>query len=59
MEKTKLQDDLLNLTDEGLLEEITDIERIKKGAFNIRKNGQGIERKVTENTNITTKTDME
>ena len=57
MEKTKLQDDLLNLTDEGLLEEITDIERIKKGAFNIRKNGQGIERKVTENTNITTKTD--
>ena len=57
MENTKLQDDLLNLTDEGLLEEITDIERIKKGAFNIRKNGQGIERKVTENTNITTKTD--
>ena len=57
MENTKLQDDLLNLTDEGLLEEITDIERIKKGAFNIRKNGKGIERKVTENTNITTKTD--
>ena len=57
MEKTKLQDDLLNLTDEGLLEEITDIERIKKGAFNIRKNGQGIERKVTENTNIITKKD--
>ena len=57
MENTKLQDDLLNLTDEGLLEEITDIERIKKGAFNIRKNGQGIERKVTENTNIITKKD--
>ncbi len=57
MENTKLQDDLLNLTDEGLLGEISDLERIKKGAYNIRKNGQGIERKVTENTNITTKTD--
>ena len=57
MENTKLQDDLLNLTDEGLLDEITDIERIKKGAFNIRKNGEGIERKVTENTNIITKKD--
>lgn len=57
MSETKLKDELLNITDEGLLDEITDLERIKKGAFNIRKNGQGIERSITENTNIITKTD--
>lgn len=48
---------LLNNVDEGLLKEISDLEQIKKGAFNIRKNGKGIERKVTENINIVTKTD--
>lgn len=57
MSETRLKDELLNVTDEGLLDEITDLERIKKGAFNIRKNGQGIERSITENTNIVTKTD--
>jgi len=52
-----MDDKLLNNADEALLEEISDLEQIKKGAFNIRKNGQGIERKVTENVNIVTKRD--
>jgi len=43
--------------DKQLLNEISDLEGISKGAYNIRKNGKGIERKVTENVNITTKTD--
>ena len=57
MTDTKLDDDLLNSVDEGVLEEITKLDKIKEGAYNIRKNGQGIERKVTENVNIVTKTD--
>lgn len=52
-----MNQELLNNIDEGLLEEISDLGQIKKGAFNIRKNGQGIQRKVTENINIITKTD--
>lgn len=47
----------MNPKDEELLNEITNIEEIKKGAYNIRKNGKGIERKVTENINIVPKTD--
>ena len=35
--------------DKELLSEISDYDGIRKGAYNIRKNGQGIERKVTEN----------
>ena len=57
MDDTKIKDNLLNNTDEHLLEEISDLEQIKKGAFNIRKNGQGIERKTTENIDIITKKD--
>ena len=57
MTDTKLDDDLLNSVDEGVLGEITKLDKIKEGAYNIRKNGQGIERKVTENVNIVTKTD--
>ena len=57
MSNTKLNDELLNSTDEGVLGEITKLDKIKEGAYNIRKNGQGIERKVTENVNITTKED--
>ena len=42
--------------DKKLLSEITDVENGEfQGAYNIRKNGQGIERKVTENINIVTK----
>ena len=40
-----------------LLKQIADLNETPKGAYNIRKNGQGIERQVTENVNIVTKTD--
>ncbi len=40
--------------DKELLKKITDSEEYK-GAYNIRKNGKGIERKITENINIVTK----
>ena len=38
-----------------LLKQIVDINESPQGAYNIRKNGQGVERKVTENVNIVTK----
>ena len=44
--------------DENLLDNITDYKEIRKGAYNIRKNGKGVERKITENTNIITKKDV-
>ena len=44
--------------DKELLKTIADMEDTPKGAYNIRKNGKGIERKVTENINIVTKTDV-
>lgn len=40
--------------DKNLLEIISDTSKYE-GAYNIRRNGEGIERKVTENTNIVTK----
>ena len=43
--------------DKSLLKEISGMVGTPKGAYNIRKNGQGIERQVTENVNIVTKTD--
>ncbi len=48
----------MNNVDKDLLKEIADIDGEIKGAYNIRKNGKGIERKVTENVNIVTKTDV-
>lgn len=42
-----------------LLKEITSTYKIKKGAFNIRKNGVGVERSTTENINIVSKTDKQ
>ena len=42
-----------------LLKQIADINETPNGAYNIRKNGQGIERKVTENVNIVTKQDKQ
>lgn len=45
--------------DKELLKEISDIEGTPKGAYNIRKNGKGIERQITENINIVTKTDKQ
>ena len=45
--------------DKELLKTISDIDGEEiKGAYNIRKNGQGIERKITDNINIVTKTDV-
>lgn len=50
-------DEKINQIDQGLLNEVSNLENIKKGAYNIRKNGQGIERRVTDNVKIETKTD--
>jgi len=47
----------MNNIDKELLREIADIEEMPDGAYNIRKNGQGYDRKITENVNIVTKTD--
>ncbi len=47
----------INSIDKQLLKEVSNLENITKGAYNIRKNGKGIERKVTENVNIVTKKD--
>ncbi len=57
MKNSILKDKLLNDVDEQLLNKISDIDNIKNGAFNIRKNGQGIERNCTANVNIVPKTD--
>lgn len=49
----------MNNVDIDLLKEITGVENGEfKGAYNIRKDGQGIERQVTENINIVTKKDV-
>lgn len=53
MEELKNLDNI----DKDILNEISDIDAISNGAYNIRKNGKGIERKVTENINIITKED--
>ena len=48
----------LNEIDSRLLEEVSNHENIldiKKGAYNIRKDGQAVERQITENINIVTK----
>ncbi|MCI8470245.1 MAG: ABC transporter permease [Clostridia bacterium] len=47
----------MNELDKELLKEVSNLENMPNGAYNIRKNGKGIERKVTENVNIITKTD--
>ena len=46
-----------NPIDKNLLEEISDLRNLQEGAYNIRKDGEGIRRKITENVNIVTKTD--
>lgn len=52
-----MENNRLETVDEELLNEISDYNGEFKGAYNIRKNGKGIQRKVTENINIVTKTD--
>lgn len=49
--------DNINQIDKELLNEVSNLENMTNGAYNIRKNGQGIERKVTDNVNIITKKD--
>jgi Fe-S cluster assembly scaffold protein SufB len=48
---------MLDAIDKKLLKEVADLDGTPKGAYNIRKNGAGVERHVTENINIVTKTD--
>ena len=49
----------MNNVEIDLLKEITGTENGEfEGAYNIRKNGQGIERKITENVDIVTKKDV-
>ncbi|MCI8587411.1 MAG: SufD family Fe-S cluster assembly protein [Clostridia bacterium] len=47
----------LNEIDNSLLSEISDIEKITEGAYNIRKNGKGVQRKSSENIEIIPKKD--
>ena len=49
----------MNEIDKNLLKEIADMTDKIDGAYNIRKNGQGVERKITDNVNIVTKTDVQ
>ena len=49
---------MLDITDRNLLKTISDLSYIPpESAYNIRKNGQGIERRNTEKVEIVTKTD--
>jgi Fe-S cluster assembly scaffold protein SufB len=48
---------MLNSIDKALLAEIADLHATPIGAYNIRKNGQGIERNTTANIDIVTKKD--
>lgn len=48
---------MLKKVDNDLLANIIDLKKLKKGAYNIRKNGKGIERVTTENINIVPKKD--
>ena len=47
----------MNNVDKELLKEIDNIEEFSKGAYNIRRNGQSIERKITPNVDIVNKED--
>lgn len=48
---------MLNAIDKKLLEEVANLHEIPSGAYNIRKNGQGISRNTTANIDIITKKD--
>jgi len=48
----------MNKEDLDLLEVIADMKDTPSGAYNIRKDGNGVERKVTENVNIVTKKEV-
>lgn len=48
---------MLNVLDKLMLEKVADLHEIPQGAFNIRKNGEGVQRNTTANIDIVTKTD--
>lgn len=48
---------MLNALDKLMLEKVADLHDIPQGAFNIRKNGAGVQRNTTANIDIITKTD--
>ena len=48
---------MLNAIDKRLLQEVADLHTIPQGAYNIRKNGQGVSRQTTANIDIVTKKD--
>lgn len=48
---------MLNSLDKHMLETVADMHQAPQGAFNIRKNGQGVQRQTTENIDILTKQD--
>ena len=48
---------MLNALDKLMLEKVADLHEIPQGAFNIRKNGQGVQRNTTANIDIVTKKD--
>ena len=48
---------MLNALDKLMLEKVADLHEIPHGAFNIRKNGQGVQRNTTANIDIVTKKD--
>lgn len=48
---------MLNAVDKKLLEEVADLHDTPQGAYNIRKNGEGISRNTTANIDIVTKQD--
>lgn len=49
----------MDIIEQNLLKTISDIEKTPMGAYNIRENGQSLERKTTENINIVTKQDKQ
>ncbi|MCE5201429.1 MAG: SufD family Fe-S cluster assembly protein [Synergistaceae bacterium] len=52
-----MEEQMLDAIDKKLLAEVADLHEIPQGAFNIRKNGQGVDRHTTANINIVTKKD--
>ncbi len=48
---------MLNALDKLILEKVADLHEIPQGAYNIRKNGEGIERNTTANIDIISKKD--
>jgi len=48
---------MLNALDRLMLEKVADLHEIPQGAFNIRKNGAGVQRNTTANIDIVTKID--